>query len=245
MAGISAGLYRPLRLGLRVVGIEPPGSARQDPVVAVDDMGIAEGQRDGKLGIHVHGEGGSGDEVVVPEVVRMRKQTNGVSSSAMPRRNAPAWPRLVPELHVAKPRVAEAREAAPDGLVQAVRRGIVDDDDLKVADGLARHRLRWPSRRRRSRCDWRRRLRRGGANGIAGRISGLGRRGGMLDLWHKSAASSLDRDGSELSDRKPLSKACRAAILLSARTAHEGENIATAASARVRTRGGTMSAQAC
>jgi hypothetical protein len=39
--------------------------------------------------------------------------------------------------------------------------------------------------------------------------------GRALDLWHKVGASSLDR--------KPLSKACRTAILLPARTAHEGE----------------------
>ena len=53
-------------------GIEPPRGSCEHPVVGVDDMGIAVGQRDRKVGIQVRDDL-PGDEFVVPEVVRIEK----------------------------------------------------------------------------------------------------------------------------------------------------------------------------
>ena len=82
-----------------------------------------------------------GDEVVVPEVVRIEEADERRVELGHAAAQRAGLAEVGPELHVAKPRVAEAREAAPDDLVRAVRRGIVDDDDLQVADGLAGHQL--------------------------------------------------------------------------------------------------------
>ena len=121
-------------------GIEPPRGPGEDPVVGIDDVRIAVGQRDGNIGIHVRGEM-SGDEVGVPQVVRIEEADERCVQlgQAAPDRAALAEVRF--ELDVAKAAVVELRQAGADGLVGPVGRGIVDDDRADIADGLPRHRL--------------------------------------------------------------------------------------------------------
>jgi hypothetical protein len=131
---------RPLRLGLRLVRIEPPGSPRQDAVVGVDDVRIAVGQRNREVGVHVDCEV-PGDEVVVPEVVGIEEADERRVEFAHAAAERAGLAEVGPELHVAKPRVAEAREAAADDLVRHVVEASSTTIDLQVAHGLMGHRL--------------------------------------------------------------------------------------------------------
>ena len=120
--------------------IEPPRGSREDAVIGIDDVGIAVGQGDRKVGIHVHDEV-SGDEVVVPEVVGIEEADERRVELRQAAPDRTALPDIRLELDIAEARVIQPGKALPDRLVGSVGRGIVDDDDPDVANGLARDRF--------------------------------------------------------------------------------------------------------
>jgi hypothetical protein len=106
---------------------EPPGRSGQEVVVGIDDMRVAVGESDGKVGVHLSAQMPL-YEILVPPVVGIEEADERRVQSGEAAPDRPGLSDVRVEADIVEPRIVEARQAIADFLVGVVGRGIVDDD---------------------------------------------------------------------------------------------------------------------